>query len=219
MYYYQNEQPIILREYGKSLQNMVFKCMEIKDRDRRTQAAHMIIDIMSKITPQEKKAEDYHQKLWDHLFFISDFKLDVDAPYPMVERELIVPKPEKFHYPQRINRHRHYGKYIVEFIDHAGKMEDQKKRVVAHHIASFMKLVHKTWNNEVVNDEIVKNDLTNISKGNLEMPQDESIKQLVSIKNTKNTFNKNNKNTFNKNKKQGNSQGNNKPTFNKNKRK
>ena len=203
MIYFQKEKRITLKEYGKTVQKMVDLAVQEPDRARRTAMAFAIVEIMSKISPLSKQTESYVQKLWDHLFFISDFKLDVDSPYPMVARELIVPKADKFHYPLRLNKHRHYGKYVVEFIDKAVEMEESKKNIVAHSLASYMKLVHKNWNNEVVNDEIVKNDLNIISKGKLEMPEDESIKQLVSGWNNNLTNSNKSKGKFNfKNNKQ-----------------
>lgn len=199
MNYYTKQEPIILREYGKLIQGYVDYCIAESDRDKRTAMAYAIVDFMAQLTPQIKATSDYRKKLWDHLFFIADYKLDVDAPYEIAERELIVPTPTKMYYPKSNNTFRHYGKYIVEFINYAKDFEDQKRKVMARPIASYMKLVHKTWNNEVVNDQIVKNDLYNISKGSLDVPEDESIKQL--LPKGKNTFNNNNNNNHNKNNK------------------
>lgn len=216
MNYYSKEKPIILKEYGKVIQKMVEKTVDEPDREKRTEKAHAIIDFMAQLNPHVKSTEDYKQKLWDHLFFMSDFKLDVDSPYPMVQRELIVPIPEKFDYPRSVNRHRHYGKYIVDFIDKAVQLEEEKRKVVSQHIASYMKLVHKTWNNEVVNDAIVKNDLSTFSNGLLEMPEDENIKHLLPTvktnnfkKNNNNKKKKNNNNQQNNNQKKNNNQNHN----------
>lgn len=213
MNYYVKDEAIILKEYGKMIQRYVQFAIKEPDRTKRTKMAYTIVDFMSQLTPSIKSTDDYKKKLWDHLFFIADYKLDVDAPYEIAEREFIVPIPAKFGYPRSRNRFRHYGRYIVEFIEQAKSLDDDKRKVVTGPIASYMKLVHKTWNNEVVNDAIVKNDLYNISSGQLEMSEEESIRHLVSKgKLTMNTnqgnSNKNKKNK-NKNKNKGNNNRNN----------
>lgn len=179
MNYYVKEESIILKEYGKIIQKLVMYAKAEVDKDKRTKMAYAIVDFMAQLTPASKSTEDYLKKLWDHLFFIADYQLDVDAPYEIAQKEFIVPIPEPLPYPSGQNKFRHYGKYIVEFIEQAKSQSDEHRRVIAGPIASYMKLVHKTWNNEVVNDSIVKNDLFNISSGMLEMADDESIRQLL----------------------------------------
>ena len=43
---------------------------------------------------------DFQHNLWDQLFMISDFKLDVDAPYPKPSPEELSERPEPLAYPQ-----------------------------------------------------------------------------------------------------------------------
>lgn len=179
MNYYAKEEPIVLKEYGKIVQRFVRYCIAEPAREKRKAIAYAIVDFMAQLTPQVKATADYRKKLWDHLFFIADYKLDVDAPYDIAEKDVIVPSPSKMYYPKSNSAFKHYGKYIVGFINNAKEFDEEKRRVMARPLASYMKLVHKTWNNEVVNDSIVKNDLYNISKGMLEMPEDESIRQLM----------------------------------------
>ena len=208
MNYYTKEEPIVLREYGKSIQSYINLCIAEPNKEKRTIIAYAIVDFMAQLTPQVKATSDYRKKLWDHLFFIADYKLDVDAPYEIAEKDVIVPTPAKMYYPKFGSPFKHYGKYIVEFINFAKDFEEDKRKVMARPIASYMKLVHKTWNNEVVNDSIVKNDLFNISKGMLDMPEDETIKQLLpknkmtnnpNFKNKNKNKNKNNRNKGNQN--------------------
>jgi hypothetical protein len=200
MHYYVKEEPIILKEYGKIIQKFIMHAMQEGDREKRTKVAYAIVEYMAQLSPAVKSTEDYRKKLWDHLFFITDYQLDVDAPYDIAQRDFIVPVPESLPYPSGQNKFRHYGRYIVEFIEQAKYKSEEQRRVIAGPIASYMKLVHKTWNNEVVNDAIVKNDLYNISTGMLEMADDESIRHL--LPKGKMTMNHNpNKNSNNKKKK------------------
>ena len=205
MHYYVKEEPIILKEYGKIIQKFVMHAMQECDREKRTKMAYAIVEYMAQLAPAVKSTEDYRKKLWDHLFFITDYQLDVDAPYDIAQRDFIVPVPEPLPYPSGQNKFRHYGKYIVEFIEQAKYKSEEHRKVIAGPIASYMKLVHKTWNNEVVNDAIVKNDLFNISTGMLEMADDESIRHLLPKgKMTMNhNPNKNNNNNKKKKKKKG----------------
>jgi len=212
MNYYVKEEQIVLKEYGKLIQKYVQLVILESDKQRRTKMAYAIVDFMAQLTPSVKSTEDYKKKLWDHLFFISDYKLDIDAPYEIAEREFIVPTPTKLDYPRNQNKFKHYGRYVVEFINEAKNFEEEKRKVFARPIASYMKLVHKTWNNEVVNDSIVKNDLFNISEGQLLMADDESIKHLlpkgkITMNNSQNNQNKNkNKKKKKKNNNQNNNQ-------------
>ena len=206
MHYYVKEEPIILKEYGKIIQKFVMHAMQEGDREKRTKMAYAIVEFMAQLAPAVKSTEDYRKKLWDHLFFITDYQLDVDAPYDIAQRDSIVPVPEPLAYPSGQNKFRHYGKYIVEFIEHAKFKTEEQRKVIAGPIASYMKLVHKTWNNEVVNDSIVKNDLFNISTGMLEMADDESIRHLLpkgKMTMNHNQNNINNNNVKKKKKKKG----------------
>lgn len=179
MNYYVKEEPIVLKEYGRIIQKLVTHAKAEEDKEKRTKMAYAIVDFMAQLTPTGKSTEDYQKKMWDHLFFIADYQLDIEPPYEIAQREFIVPVPEPLPYPSGQNKFRHYGKYIVEFIEEAKNQTEEHRRVIAGPIASYMKLVHKTWNNEVVNDAIVKNDLFNISSGMLEMADDESIRHLL----------------------------------------
>jgi len=209
MNYYVKEEPIVLKEYGKLIQKLALHAKAEPNREKRTKMAFAIVDFMAQLTPAAKSTEDYQKKLWDHLFFIVDYKLDVDAPYEIAQREFIVPTPEPLSYPAGHNKYKHYGKYIVEFIEEAKNKSENHRRVIAGPIASYMKLVHKTWNNEVVNDAIVKNDLFNISNGMLEMADDESIKHLLPKgKTTSNNSNQNKNKKKKKKKGNGQNQGN-----------
>jgi hypothetical protein len=130
----------------------------------------MIIDIMSKITPQEKKAEDYHQKLWDHLFFISDFKLDVDSPYPIPSKDILTQKPERLKYPQNFPKYRFYGNNIKYMIDVANSWEESDlKNALVLVIANHMKKSYLSWNKDTVTDEVIFEHLLELSGGKLNL--------------------------------------------------
>ena len=88
-----------MREYGRHIQKMVEHLMSIEDRERRQRQAQVLIELMGFLNPHLKNVEDFRHKLWDHLFYISDFKLDVDSPYPFLRKKLIKQSPSPYLIP------------------------------------------------------------------------------------------------------------------------
>ncbi|MEO5990023.1 MAG: DUF4290 domain-containing protein, partial [Ferruginibacter sp.] len=108
-------------------------------------------------------------KLWDHLFLISDFTLDVDSPYPIPTRETLKAKPPVLAYTKKHPRFNHLGKNIEVVIDKALKEENpEKKQGFANAIAYYMKLTYSNWHKELVHDDAIQNELKTITKGELE---------------------------------------------------
>ena len=97
---------IIISEYGRNMQEMIRHLMEIEDRQKRTEAAQFIISVMAQMNPQVKQSDDYLHKLWDHLYIISDYQLDVDSPYPMPEPQARAERPRHVGYQ---NNHIEYN--------------------------------------------------------------------------------------------------------------
>ena len=83
---------------------------------------------MGTLNPHLKQMEDYQHKLWDHLHQMTDFKLDVDAPYPAPTREQVFKKPEVIPYPQSSIKNRHFGKNMDALIQKALKETDPEKK-------------------------------------------------------------------------------------------
>ena len=82
---------ITLPEYGRNIQKMVQYALTLEDRDERARCCKAIISVMGQLFPYLRDMEDFNHKLWDHLHIMSDFRLDVDSPYP---------KPEPSHFPE-----------------------------------------------------------------------------------------------------------------------
>ena len=80
-------------EYGRNVQKMVDYLKTIEDRQKRNEQAKAVIKVMEILNPAVHLQENYEQKLWDHLFIISGFDLDVDAPYPMPAPESLQERP------------------------------------------------------------------------------------------------------------------------------
>jgi hypothetical protein len=111
------------------------------------------------------------------LFLISDFKLDVDSPYPIPTRETLKAKPQRLPYPKRYPRYNHLGKNIEVVIDKALKEENpEKKQGFANAIAYYMKLAYNNWHKELVHDDAIQSELTSITDGQLEFTNTPFVK-------------------------------------------
>lgn len=157
-------------EYGRNIQKMIGYAMEIDDREKRNTLAQAIIAVMGQLNPHLRDVSDFNHKLWDHLFIISDFKLDVDSPYPKPSPESLEEKPEKLSYPHKNITYRHYGRNVELMIKKASEMEEgEGKQAFVTTIANLMKKFYLTWNRDSVADEVILNQLTEISNGELKV--------------------------------------------------
>ena len=95
---YNTERPkLIIPEYGRHMQKMVDQAIAIEDREERNKVAKSIISVMGNLNPHLRDVPDFQHKLWDQLFIISDFKLDVDSPYEKPSREELQEHPKSCH--------------------------------------------------------------------------------------------------------------------------
>jgi hypothetical protein len=160
---------LVMREYGRHVQGMVGHLLTIEDKERRQKNAQSVIELMGFLNPHLKNVEDYRHKLWDHLFLISDFKLEVESPYPIPTRESLKARPAALPYPKRYPRYSHLGKHLELIITKAMAEENEEKRSgFAHIIAYYMKLAYNTWHKELIPDESIRSELNTITKGQLE---------------------------------------------------
>ena len=171
---------LIIREYGRHVQSMVEYTVSVEDREKRNQMAQAIIELMGQMNPGLRNVDEFRHKLWDHLYIISDRKLDVDSPYPKPDMEVILRKPGHIGYPHQKIRLKHYGKNVERLIEKAISMEDEeKKKAFTECIGNYMKLVHRNWNKENANDELIKSDIVALSDGNLRLDEDSNLDSLT----------------------------------------
>jgi hypothetical protein len=170
--YNTQRQKMALPEYGRNVQKMVDHIKTIKDRDERSRAARAIIQIMGNLNPNLRDSGDVRHKLWDHLTIIADFELDIDAPYPPPEKEVLLEKPEEIGYKKGEVKYLHYGRMIEMMIDEACKMEEgEKKDYLVILIANQMKKASATWNRAQVNDDVILKDLLELSNNRIKIPE------------------------------------------------
>ena len=168
---------LTMKEYGRHIQRMVEHVLTIEDRQKRQQQAQVVIELMGTLNPHLKNVEDFRHLLWDHLFFVSDFKLDVDCPYPIPTKETYKLKPDPLPYPKRKPRYNHLGKNLEIVIDKALKEENPEKRAgFANSIAYYMKLAYSNWHKELVHDDGIRAELNVITNGQLEFDSTPFVK-------------------------------------------
>jgi hypothetical protein len=166
-----------MKEYGRHVQKMVDHLLTIEDKERRQKNAQAVIELMGFINPQLKNIEDYRHKLWDHLFLISEFKLDVESPYPIPTRESLRARPAPLPYPKRYPKYSHLGKHLELVVQKALAEENEEKRSgFAHAIAYYMKLTYNTWHKELVPDDSIRSEMNTITKGQLEFTNTPYVK-------------------------------------------
>lgn len=168
MEYNTTRNDLAMREYGRHIQKMIEYLLTIEDLEVRQRNAYAVIELMGFLNPHLKNVEDFRHKLWDHLFLISDFKLEVESPYPIPTRETLRSKPEVLPYPKRYPKYSHLGKNLELVINKALKEENPDKRLgFANAIAYYMKLAYSNWHKETVHDDGIQSELTNITNGQL----------------------------------------------------
>lgn len=164
------KQELLLREYGRNVQDLVNYILSIQDRSERTRLSYLLINLMAKLNPQLRDTQDYQQKLWNHLFVMSGSQLDVDAPYPLSPMEYLNDKPQPMEYPLDTPNFKHYGKNVELLIQRATELEDEKEREAAIiSIGKLMKTLYRSYNKDSITDDVILSDIQQISKGKLNM--------------------------------------------------
>lgn len=174
MEYNSEREKLIIPEYGRNIQNMVSHAVNTEDREERNKIAQAIIKVMGALFPYLRDVEDYNHKLWDHLFIMSDFKLDVDSPYPKPTPEDFAGRPDIIEYPKNDFKYGHYGKSIEQFIKVVSGISDEdevEKNKAIVQIANLMKRMYLTYNRDSVTDEVIFKQITELSEGKLVVPE------------------------------------------------
>lgn len=168
--YNTDKEPVRLPEFGRTMQSLVEYCVSIEDRDERNACAYAIVDVMANLFPELKDDNDDLSKIWDQMQIMSDFKLDVDFPCPVITAEQINPKPERIPYTSEHIALRHYGKYIEKMIPVIADMDDSPERdEYINMIANHMKKTMLVNNKEGVNDARILSDLEFFSGGKISL--------------------------------------------------
>jgi hypothetical protein len=165
---------MIIPEYGRHIQKLVNHCVALETKEERNKMALAIVDVMGNLQPHLRDVPDFKHKLWDQLFIMSKFNLDVDSPYPIPSKEELQEKPEGLAYPKSASRYRYYGNNIQTMIDVALSWEDgDKKEALVYTIANHMKKCYLNWNKDTVDDAVIFKHLYDLSDKKIDLRESE----------------------------------------------
>ena len=155
-----------MKEYGTNVQKLVAHILSVQDRNTRTKYAYLMVELMRQVHPNMRDSQDYSNKLWDDLYILSDFKLDVDSPFPPPSPESVGKLPKTVPYNTHHLKYRYYGRNVELLIARAiSEQDDNEKRILVAHIARLMKTFYQNWNREVVDDEVIWGHIIEMSEG------------------------------------------------------
>jgi Domain of unknown function (DUF4290) len=207
---YNTERPhLIIPEYGRHIQKMIDQAVAEEDPEKRNKQAKSIIAVMGNLNPHLRDVPDFQPMLWDQLFIISKFKLDVDSPYEKPTPEELYAPPEPLAYPQNYPKYRFYGNNIKRMIDVAVDWEEgDKKEGLILTIANHMKKCFLNWNKDTVEDEVIFQHLFELSEGKINLKNsDEDLRDAQKLLKSKKRFNTSNSSSSKKNYKSNNNRG------------
>lgn len=157
-----------MKEYGSNVQKLTDYLITLQDREQRTLYAHILVELMRQVHPNMRDGQDYSQKLWDDLYIMSEFKLDVDSPFPPPSPEAVGKKPMQVPYNQRHLKYRQYGKNMLVLIDKAVNTTDSEEKLAfVSYLIRQMKSFYTTWNKDTPDDSVVFGQLEEMSEGRL----------------------------------------------------
>lgn len=170
---------LIIREYGRNVQKMVEEALAIEDRGKRNETCRAIVRVMAQLnevkdpaTASKQESLDYWQKLWDHLFIMSNYQLDIDSPFPKpepVNAEKVVVKPD---YNKHAIKYRTYGRNMENVIKEVSTYPEPDRSRMAHLLANDLKMMYLTYNRDSVNDELIAKQIAELSDDVLSVSED-----------------------------------------------
>ena len=161
---------LIIPEYGRHIHKMIDHALSCDNKNERNKIAKAIIGVMGNLNPHLRDVPDFQHKLWDQLFIMSDFTLNVDSPYPKPIKEVFSQRPDKLNYPQNFPKYRFYGNNIKRMIDVAIGWEDgELKDVLVFTIANHMKKNFLSWNKDSVEDQVIFDHLYELSNSKIDL--------------------------------------------------
>jgi len=181
---------LIIPEYGRHMQKMINYAKSRETAEERNKVAKAIISVMGNLQPHLRDVPDFQHKLWDQLFIMADFELDVESPYDKPSKELLAERPSSLPYPQNFPKYRFYGNNIKTMIDVANTWEDgELKEALILTIANHMKKCFLNWNKDTVEDDVIYNHLFELSDGKINLKgSSETLTDSISLMRSKKKY-------------------------------
>lgn len=167
---------LLMPEYGRHVQKMIKFVTELPDKAKRNEQIQAVVSVMGTINPQLRDLGDFKHKLWDHVQIISDFKIDIDSPYPVPTKENLATKPAPIPLVKTPVKASHYGRNIQNMLEVIAQHEDgEVKTHMIKTLACYMKQQYLIWNKDSVTEETIFNDIYKLSDGKITVPQEVHI--------------------------------------------
>ncbi|MCQ2143575.1 MAG: DUF4290 domain-containing protein [Bacteroidales bacterium] len=183
--YNTDREKLALPEYGRNVKHMVEHLKTIEDRAKRSEQAAAVVKVMEILNPSVRQQDDFEHKLWDHLYMIADFDLDIDSPYPMPAKEELSSKPARIPINKKPVRATHYGRNIESIIDLITKQEQgEVKTELIRTLAIYMRQQYLIWNKDSVADETIFSDIEKLSEGRVKVPEGITLSRISSDANS-----------------------------------
>ena len=181
---------LIIPEYGRHMQKMINYAKTRETKEERNKVAKAIISVMGNMQPHLRDVPDFQHKLWDQLFIMANFELDVDSDYEKPTKELLEERPEPLNYPQSFPKYRFYGNNIKTMIDVANTWEEgELKEALTFTIANHMKKCFLNWNKDTVEDDVIYQHLYELSDGKINLKNsEEDLSDSTSLMRAKTKF-------------------------------
>lgn len=159
-----------LPEYGREVRRMVEHALTITDRQERQRCAKTIVAVMRRVSPQATSSAQTARKYWDHLAYMSGFKLDIDYPFDIEEAHKITQKPTPLAYTKQEIPVRHYGMLLFNMFDKLKKMPacEERDRLVGL-VANQMKRCLLQYSHGDCSEEKVADDLARYTDGVIQL--------------------------------------------------
>lgn len=127
--YNSEREPVVLREYGRVVQDLLHRLQSEADKETRTRWAHILVALMRQLHPTPgKDRQEQEQKMWDHLHLLAGGQMDVESPYPVPDAEALQRKPKPVPYPEAPPKFRHYGRGVQKIVSVASEMTDPEEQ-------------------------------------------------------------------------------------------
>lgn len=174
-------QKLAMPEYGRNILKMVEQLRSIEDKGKRTEQAKAVVKIMEILNPQVRSQENFDQKLWDHLYMIAGFDLDIDSPYPAPVKEDFETRPVAIPMKGEKIKASHYGRNIEKIINLlVDEPDGEIKTEMIRSLAIYMRQQYLIWNKDNVADETIFSDLEKLSDWRIKVPEGLTLSKINS---------------------------------------
>ena len=182
MEYNTEREHLVIPEYGRHVQTMINRATAITDKVEQQQCVYAIISFMGQMNPHLRDVKEFTHKLWDQLYIMSDFKLEIESPYKKPAIEKLAERPEKMIYPGNKIKFSYYGNTVQTMIDSAIKMEGDEKEILTGMIANQMKKSYILFNESSVDNNMIRLHLKQMSNNQLTLASDFEFIRSASVR-------------------------------------